>query len=255
MPAIPDLTIRGGALALVAILIPTTAPAAGAAAPAPGAEAEQPQPKLERLSDERSSSFWAHPARVTAIHADHRSRARVVARTRLFTEDRVPEVYLVLERWTSEEGDEWLRVRVPKRPNGVTGWLPADALGALRRVRTQLVVDRRRRRVTLLERGRPVLTARVGIGMASTPTPSGRFYVREKLRFSGAPMYGTRALGTSAYAPTLSDWPNGGVVALHGTDQPERIPGRPSHGCVRLRNGDMARLFARTPVGTPIRIV
>lgn len=249
MPGLSDRTFRGGALALVAVLVPALSATSAGAAPA------EDRPVSERLSDERTSSFWAHPAQVTAIRADHRAGARVVARTRLFTEDRMPEVYLALERWTSAEGDEWLRIRVPKRPNGVTGWVPADALGPLRRVRTQLVVDRRRLRVTLLDRGRRVLVARVGIGMASTPTPSGRFYVREKLRFSGAPMYGTRALGTSAYAPTLSDWPNGGVVALHGTDQPGRIPGRPSHGCVRLRNGDMARLFARTPVGTPIRIL
>ena len=77
--------------------------------------------------------------------------------------------------------------------------------------------------------------------------------MREKLRFKHAPVYGSRALGTSAYA-AVSDWPGGGVVGIHGTDQPGLIPGRPSHGCIRVRNADMATLYRLTPVGTPVVI-
>ena len=99
------------------------------------------------------------------------------------------------------------------------------------------------------------MSARVGVGKASTPTPAGRFWIREKFHVQGVPLYGPRAIGTSAYAPTLSDWPGGGVVGLHGTDQPGLIPGRPSHGCIRLRNRDILRLYRLAPVGTPIEIV
>jgi lipoprotein-anchoring transpeptidase ErfK/SrfK len=95
----------------------------------------------------------------------------------------------------------------------------------------------------------------VGVGARATPTPAGRVWVREKLRFRAIPVYGTHAIGTSAYAPRLTDWPNGGVVGLHGTDEPWLVPGRPSHGCVRLRNADIARLYRLMPVGTPIRII
>ena len=77
--------------------------------------------------------------------------------------------------------------------------------------------------------------------------------MREKLRFDNAPVYGTYALGTAAYAK-VSDWPGGGVVGIHGTNQPQRIPGRPSHGCIRVKNADMARLYRLTPIGTPITI-
>ena len=52
----------------------------------------------------------------------------------------------------------------------------------------------------------------------------------------------------------LTDWPGGGVIGIHGTDQPGLIPGRPSHGCVRVRNGDVKRLYALTPIGTPLLI-
>jgi len=43
-------------------------------------------------------------------------------------------------------------------------------------------------------------------------------------------------------------------VGIHGTNEPNLIPGRPSHGCIRVRNADMARLYALTPVGTPIEL-
>jgi lipoprotein-anchoring transpeptidase ErfK/SrfK len=61
------------------------------------------------------------------------------------------------------------------------------------------------------------------------------------------------AFGTSAYS-SLSDWPGGGVIGIHGTDQPELIPGRPSHGCIRIRNPAIVRLARRMPIGTPVRI-
>jgi lipoprotein-anchoring transpeptidase ErfK/SrfK len=44
------------------------------------------------------------------------------------------------------------------------------------------------------------------------------------------------------------------VIAIHGTNQPGLLPGRPSHGCIRVRNGDITRLVKLLPVGTPLRI-
>ena len=61
------------------------------------------------------------------------------------------------------------------------------------------------------------------------------------------------AFGTSAYSK-LSDWPGGGVVGIHGTNEPGLIPGRPSHGCIRVRNRDIVRLGRLMPIGTPVRI-
>jgi lipoprotein-anchoring transpeptidase ErfK/SrfK len=70
----------------------------------------------------------------------------------------------------------------------------------------------------------------------------------------GNTIYGPYAIGTSAYS-ALSDWPGGGVVGIHGTDQPWLIPGRPSHGCIRMRNGAITFLVYRLPLGTPLRII
>lgn len=44
------------------------------------------------------------------------------------------------------------------------------------------------------------------------------------------------------------------MVGIHGTDQPELIPGRPSHGCIRLSNPAIRRLARLMPVGTPVLI-
>ena len=91
------------------------------------------------------------------------------------------------------------------------------------------------------------------MGAPGTPTPKGRFWIRERLRgFGGS--YGPWAFGTSAYSNTLTGWPGGGVIGIHGTDQPGLIPGRPSHGCVRVPNWKISRLARLMPIGTPVRI-
>lgn len=46
----------------------------------------------------------------------------------------------------------------------------------------------------------------------------------------------------------------GDGYALHGTNRPETIGRSVSHGCVRLRNEDIATLYELVPVGTPIFI-
>ncbi|MEJ7809109.1 MAG: L,D-transpeptidase [Gemmatimonadaceae bacterium] len=46
----------------------------------------------------------------------------------------------------------------------------------------------------------------------------------------------------------------GDGYALHGTDKPQSIGQAVSHGCVRLRNEDIAYLYSVVPVGTPVFI-
>jgi lipoprotein-anchoring transpeptidase ErfK/SrfK len=45
------------------------------------------------------------------------------------------------------------------------------------------------------------------------------------------------------------------VVGIHGTNEPQLVPGRPSHGCIRMHNKDILRLARLMPVGTPLRIL
>ena len=122
-------------------------------------------------------------------------------------------------------------------------------------MRTFLRLDRGRIAATLFRRGRPVWRARIGIGRPQWPTPRGRFYVRERLVPADPDgLYGVFAFGLSAYSETLTDWPGGGMIGIHGTNQPELLPGRVSHGCIRLANRDVARLRRLMGLGTPVLV-
>jgi lipoprotein-anchoring transpeptidase ErfK/SrfK len=138
--------------------------------------------------------------------------------------------------------------------DGAAGWVPRRAIGGYATVTTRLDVDTHALRATLYREGRPILRAPVGIGAAGTDTPTGRFYIRDKLTRYRSPAYGPVAFGTSARSPSVTDWPAGGYVGIHGTDRPDLLPGRVSHGCIRLRNADILRLARLMPVGTPLTI-
>jgi lipoprotein-anchoring transpeptidase ErfK/SrfK len=147
-----------------------------------------------------------------------------------------------------------VRVGLAILPNGSTGWVPRTALGGYNAVRTRLDVDLRRLQATLTRGGRPVLRVPVGVGAPGWETPTGRFYVRNRLSRYRSPAYGPVAFGTSARSPAATDWPAGGFVGIHGTDRPDLVPGRVSHGCIRMRNADIRALARRMPVGTPVVI-
>jgi hypothetical protein len=207
-----------------------------------------------RLSDEQTHTYWAHSKLRAQILRLPMPASRPIARVHYLTEDGFPEVYLVLRRWTDPDGRSWLKIRVPMRPNGRSGWVRDFALGRLHLVRTRLVVDRLTLRATLYLSGRRIWRSGIGVGAPGTPTPAGRFWIRERIKVANpGGSYGPWALGTSAYSG-LSDWPGGGVIGIHGTDQPQLIPGRPSHGCIRVPNWAIERLVRLMPIGTPVLI-
>ena len=204
----------------------------------------------ERLSDERTLTRWATPFRLAPIRRT--PGGAVIGRLHHRTEDGPMEVYLALRSRVVRKV-AWLQIRIPGRPNGRSGWVRESDMGQLNVVRTFLKVDRRRLRATLYKNNKKIWTSPIGVGKPGTETPAGRFWIRERLKALGG-AYGPWAFGTSAYSPTLTDWPGGGVVGIHGTNQPELIPGRPSHGCIRVPNPAIRRLARLMPVGTPIRI-
>jgi hypothetical protein len=207
-----------------------------------------------KLSDEKLVTRWGHAQEIAPIRLSPQAGARTVGRLRFFTEDHLPEVYPVLAARQDSVGRKWLQIRVPRRPNGRIGWVIDEMLSStLFIVKTQLVIDRRALRATLFKSGKQIWSSRVGIGKSGTPTPRGQFWIRERLKGLGG-IYGPWAFGTSAYS-NLSDWPGGGVVGIHGTNQPGLIPGRPSHGCVRVPNVKIRLLARLMPIGTPVSII
>jgi lipoprotein-anchoring transpeptidase ErfK/SrfK len=211
-------------------------------------------PEPVRLAGEEHVSVWAPLRRAVAARVGPSATRRVIARLADRTPEGTPHPLPVLGRRTASDGRVWVRVRLPVLPNGTAGWVPRRALGAYELEHHRLVVDLRRLRATLYERGRAVLRAAIGIGAARWPTPRGDFLVRNRLERYDSPRYGPVAFGTSARSATLTDWPAGGFVGIHGTDRPDLLPGRVSHGCIRMRNADVLRLATLMPVGTPVTI-
>jgi lipoprotein-anchoring transpeptidase ErfK/SrfK len=245
------------ALGLAPAVAAAQAPASAVVAPA----AQSPLAGLKNpgdtviLSDERTTTRWAHVQETAKVRSEPRRAARAVARLHFLTEDGEAEVYIVLDGRLDSARRRWLHIRIPTRGNRRTGWVLAEALSRLYVVRTQLVIDRSALDAKLYRSGQLVWSAPVGIGKSDTPTPRGTFWIRELLKGLGdGDTYGPWAFGTSAYS-NISDWPGGGVVGIHGTNKPGLVPGRPSHGCVRVRNDKVRQLVKLMPIGTPVRIV
>jgi hypothetical protein len=189
-----------------------------------------------------------------SVRTSASSRARIVTRLGSATPEGTTNIVLVLRRARDRGGRLWVRVRLPVLPNGSTGWVPREALGVYGVVETHLVIDLERLTATLLRNERPILRAPIGVGRPEWPTPKGQFYIRNLLTRYRSPFYGPLAFGTSARSSVLTDWPGGGFVGIHGTDAPELLPGRVSHGCIRLRNQDILELGRLMPIGTPVTI-
>jgi lipoprotein-anchoring transpeptidase ErfK/SrfK len=216
------------------------------------ASAAQQTPSLYRPG---VTTYYAFVERPVVVRSRPAAAAKTVARLGTLTADGTSMLVEVLRAGNDGSGSPWLQVHMPVLPNSIVGWLPRAAVGPLVAVHTWLIVDTEHLRATLVSGGRVVFSARVGVGKASTPTPHGSFYVIDRLVTGGeGGVYGPMAFGTSAKSAVLTDWPGGGVVGIHGTDEPRLIPGRLSHGCIRMNNRDIERLGRLMPVGTPVTI-
>jgi hypothetical protein len=226
---------------LLALVLLAVAPAAASAGP------------YVRLSDERT---WTRSAFVdfdTSVRAAPKPGAAKVSELHTHTFHGRPEVVLVLG---SREvgGRTWLRIRYSGLDRRI-GWVTQRVLSGPSLHRTLVVVDRDAPELRLFRNGKLVLRVPVGVGASASPSPPGHYYIRERLDLASSnSIYGALAFGTSAFSRYRTDWPGGGQVGIHGTNEPELIPGHISNGCVRLRNESILALGRRIDVGTPVLI-
>ena len=240
-----------------ATTIPSATPLPPEEAPVEGAPHEPAAPTPDvTLSNETSTTTWAHPVDELPIHTLPEDHAHKLTHTHLLTEDGFPEIYMVLVSHVDSAGQAWLKIRIPGRPNGREGWVRREALGGLHVTHWAIVINRHTERLTVSYEGRRRYVAPVGVGKPSTPTPPGHFWIRERFKLTDPRNpYFPYALGTSDYS-TLSEWPGGGVVGIHGPfGEPGRIPGDPSHGCVRMLDRGIAWVGSHVTLGTPVRII
>jgi lipoprotein-anchoring transpeptidase ErfK/SrfK len=251
------VALAATAAATAGISLPASEPSGGTAPatglPPPIRPAFTPGPP-RALGSTRHVSVWAAVRRPVVARAAPSSAAATVTELASQTPEGTDNAVAVIDRRQDRDGVSWVHVRLAVLPNGTTGWVPRTALGGYVTVDTRLDVDLDGLSATLYVRGRRVFRAAVGVGTVAAPTPTGEFYVRNRLTRYRSPTYGPVAFGTSARSPTATDWPAGGFVGIHGTDQPELLPGRVSHGCIRMRDADILELARRMPVGTPVTI-
>jgi hypothetical protein len=227
----------------LAAAIPETDPLS----PPPRRGLAVPQPRqLSARGDD--VVLWAPVRRSIPLRETPSPAGRIVGRVAASTPERTENIVLVTGA-TRARGGLW----VPIRGAGAAGWAPRSALGGYETVATRLLVDTRAFTVTLRRAGEVVFRAPIGVGTSAAPTPTGSFYVRNVLTRYRSAFYGPIAFGTSARS-TLTDWPAGGFVGIHGTNRPDLIPGRISHGCIRMRNEDIVALARVMPVGTPVEV-
>jgi len=234
---------RRGVSALAVGLV-TSAMACVPAAPAAAADSvAASQPLVSVLTN--------HAVRTKP--SDNARRIETVSARRPLT--RVRTVLPVLDETTDSDGDAWLRVRLPGRPNSHTGWIRGEQT---KRTSTawHIVVKLSTRRVTVYNGGRVVRRFSAVVGTRSTPTPRGRFFIEEAMSLSSKHAGAPFALATSARSNALQSYGGGpGQIALHGT---RGLSGRPgtaaSHGCIRLTTANITWMAGRLGAGVPLTI-
>jgi lipoprotein-anchoring transpeptidase ErfK/SrfK len=166
-----------------------------------------------------------------------------------------PTFLPVVGHSTDREGDAWLKVLLPGRPNSHTGWIPSASV-KITETPWRIAVDLSARRVTVFRDGHRDRSFRAVVGKPSTPTPQGHFFVEEMVRLGGGAIGAPAALALSARSNVLQQFEGGpGQIALHGTGN---VGGRPgtavSHGCMRLRNHAILWLAAHIGGGSAVDI-
>ena len=210
-------------------------------------------PRLRNLEDDKVA-HWAAVMRATVVRAKPTAASRKVTTLDTSTPDGTQNIVLVLNAVDVSKRLSWYHVRLPILPNNSTGWVQSRYLGPLWAVHTHLYVDRTHLRATLKKDGVAIFTTIVGVGKSYWPTPRGEFYIRDKMTNFANPVYGPVAFGTSARSAVLTDWPGGGFVGVHGTNEPGILPGHVSHGCIRMPNASIVKLAGLMPVGTPLTV-
>src|SRR5712691_9968445 len=127
-----------------------------------------------------------------------------------------PLIFLVRH---SERG--WLRVLLPVRPNGSSGWIRRADVG-LSEHDYRIVVELAAHRITVYKGATIVDREPVGVGKTQTPTPRGVYYTKELLQPADPRgIYGPFAYQLSGFSDVLTHF-NGGteIIGIHGTNEP-----------------------------------
>ncbi len=164
---------------------------------------------------------------------------------------------LVLAAKTYEER-EWVELLLPERPNGSTGWVPAEDV-VLSHTLYWVEVSTGDRTVSVYRDGRLARRFHAVVGKPSTPTPRGLAAIYERNRQPDPHAFvGTWVLALTAESDVLKHFEGGtGRIGIHGragASLLDPLGSARSHGCIRIGNGPVDWMAAHVPVGTPVSI-
>jgi len=156
--------------------------------------------------------------------------------------------------WVLEVSDDgrYGRVPVPYATRGSTGWLPIRGL-AISATRVSVVADLSRHVIVVRRGDRVLFRAPAATGASASPTPTGRYFVTDRVPFVGGGVLGTFAFGLSGIQTRLpAGWTGGDQLAIHGTSAPSTIGRSASAGCLRVSERVLEWLKPLLRLGTPV---
>jgi hypothetical protein len=134
------------------------------------------------------------------------AQTELVPATRPLTGE--PTTLPVIGALTGADGVKWLRVMLPGRPDGSTGWIAQQ--GTSETVTNwHIVVNLAARRVRVYREGHVARTFQAVVGKSSAPTPAGEFFVEETLQMPAGEAGGPFALALSARSNVLQEFEGG----------------------------------------------
>lgn len=158
-----------------------------------------------------------------------------------------------------EDRGDWLKVLLPIRPNGSSGWIRRSAVDLEEGHDYRILVELSAHRITVWKGGEVVLQEQVGVGASGrTPTAQGLFYTTELYPVlpSEQGAYGPFAYSLSGYSEVLFTFGGGtGVLGIHGTSDTSSLGRDVSNGCIRMSNSGITTLANTLPKwGVPVEI-
>lgn len=193
----------------------------------------------------RPSGLVVHPKRLVPVYSAPGGRPIAA----------LPATQLGAPTWLPviQRRSGWLRVLLPARPNGATGWLHDDHL-ELARNRHWITVDRKRFRLTWHRPGRSSRSWTVGVGKRSAVTPAGRTFLLANVYDAGS-KFSTIVLPLGAHSDTFTTYGGGpGTVGIHTWPTSDVFGKATSDGCIRIPRAALRLLSRNVPLGTPVLV-
>jgi lipoprotein-anchoring transpeptidase ErfK/SrfK len=120
----------------------------------------------------------------------------------------------------------------------------------------RIVISIPDRKLAVIEKGQVVKIYATAVGAPASPTPTGTYKIAQ--RIPNPTWYGPagQVVGPGKGNPVGTRWMglSRKGYGIHGTNHPQSIGRRASHGCIRMRNRDVEDLFERVAVGDVVEL-